>query len=455
MKILLTAVVAILLIFAAPGYSRAADRPNIVFIVTDDQRWDCLGCAGHPFLKTPNIDRIATEGAYFQNAFVTLPLCSPSRASILTGKYAHAHKIVGNTADGGPISHQLDTWPRHLQKAGYETACIGKWHMGTDDAPRPGFDRWVVFKGQGRYKDATFNCDGKQAPSNGYVTDVITDYAVEFITKDRGDKPFALYVGHKAVHGPFQPAPRHEHLFKDDPLPRSPGEKDDLKGKPALTRKVAEMEKGHPAYGVSDELIRNQLRCIVSVDESVGRILRALEQAGKLDDTIVIFTSDNGFFWNEHHLGDKRAPYEESIRVPLVMRYPALIKPGSKLDEIVLNIDIAPTLLLLAQATPIDGMHGRSIVPLLKGDSGNWRQSALFEYFLEQRYPNIPTWQAVRSGRWKYVHYPTLPDMDELYDLQTDPHELKNLINDPAARRALDDLRGELLSLLGATQGLK
>lgn len=427
-------------------------RPNVVFIITDDQRWDCLGCMGHPFLKTPNIDRIAREGALFQNAFVTLPLCSPSRASFLTGQYATRHGIVGNTAAGGPISHQLDTWPRRLQAAGYATAAIGKWHMGTDDAPRPGFDRWVVFKGQGRYENPVFNIDGVQTKTTGYVTDLITDYAVEFIRQDRGDKPFALYVGHKAVHGPFHPAPRHKELYADDPLPEYPGEKDDLKGKPAITRKVAEMEPGHPAYGVSDSLIRNQLRSIVSVDDGVGRILQALQETGKLDNTLVIFTSDNGFFWNEHRLGDKRAAYEESIRIPLVMRYPALINAGSVIKPMVLNIDIAPTVLELAGAQPVEGMHGRSLVPLLKDQQAKWRTSVLLHYYLEEKYPNIPTWQSVRTDNWKYIHYPDHPGMDELYDLQQDPHELTNRINDPAAIRELVRLKRLLPAHLEAAK---
>jgi N-acetylglucosamine-6-sulfatase len=434
------------------GLVRGQTRPNIVFIITDDHRWDCLSRAGHAFLKTPNIDRIANEGAYFENAFVTLPLCSPSRASVLTGQYANKHAIVGNTAAGGPISHQLDTWPRRLQKSGYETACVGKWHMGVDDSPRPGFDRWVVFKGQGRYENPVFNIDGTQTKTTGYVTDLITDYAVEFIKQGRGDKPFAMYVGHKAVHSPFQPAPRHAQLFAEEPLPRYPGEKDDLKGKPAITRKVAEMEPGHPAYGVTHDLIRNQLRSIVSVDEGVGRILKALEETGQLDNTLVIFTSDNGFFWNEHRLGDKRAAYEESIRVPLVMRYPALIKAGSVIKPVVLNIDVAPTLIELAGASPIEGMHGRSLVSLLRGDDANWREAALFHYVLEEKYPNIPTWQAVRTDRWKYIHYPDHPGMDELYDLQTDPHELTNRIDDPAAAEDLVRLKRDLSMLLAAAK---
>ena len=429
--------------------ARAAEKPNILFILTDDQRWDCLSCAGHPFLKTPNIDRIANEGAYFNNSFVTIPLCSPSRACIFTGRYSHANGVINNTQAMGPISHQLDTYPMHLQKAGYETGAIGKFHMGVDDSPRPGFDYWAVFKGQGKYIDCPLNINGTQTPIKGYITDVITDQAVEFIKKDRKDKPFALYVGHKAVHSPYQPADRHKDLFKDDPLPQRPDVQDrDNKGKPALTRKVADPPKDHPAYGVSDDIIRDQLRCIAAVDEGVGRILKALEETSQLDNTLIVFASDNGYLWNEHHLGDKRAAYEESIRVPLLMRYPKLIKPGTKIDQMVLNIDLAPTFIELAAAEPIKDSRGQSIVPLFKGDASHWRNAALFEYFLEKAYANIESWQAVRTADWKYIHYTDLQGMDELYDLKSDPYEMNNLIGDQANAKQLESLKEELAKLL-------
>lgn len=433
--------------------ARAADKPNIVFILTDDQRWDCLSCAGHPFLKTPNIDRIANEGAYFNNAFVSIPLCSPSRACFFTGRYSHANGVINNTAAMGPISHKLDTYPMHLQKAGYETGAIGKFHMGVDDSPRPGFDYWAIFKGQGRYIDCPLNINGTPTPISGYITDVITDQAVNFIKKDRGGKPFALYVGHKAVHGPYRPADRHKDLFKDDPLPQRPDVKDvDNIGKPSLTRKVAPPPKDHPAYGVTDDIIRDQLRCLVSVDESVGKVLDALKETGQLDNTLVVFSSDNGYLWNEHHLGDKRVAYEESIRVPLVMRYPKLIKPGTKIDPMVLNIDLAPTFIDLAGAEPIKDVHGSSLVPLFKGDDSHWRKAALFEYFLEKMYPNVETWQGVRTSEWKYIHYTDLQGMDELYDLKNDPYEMKNVIGDESAKQQLETMKGELSKLLEQTK---
>ena len=440
----------------------AADRPNIVFILMDDMRWDCMSIAGHPFLKTPNLDRIGREGAHFKNGFVTYPLCSPARASFFTGAYAHKHGIVGNRAQYNEPSHKLDTYHRHLQSAGYHTAAVGKWHMGTDDTPRPGFDHWAVFRGQGRYNDCPFNVNGTQTKTTGYVTDVISDFSVDFIKSDHGGKPFSLYVGHKAVHGPFKPAERHANLFADEKLPQAPSVKDDLSGKKALRRDV-KMEEGHPAYGVKEDLIRNQLRCIVAVDEGVGKILKALEDTNQLDNTFIVFTSDNGYFWNEHGLGDKRAAYEEAIRVPMVARYPKLIKPGTVIEQMVLDIDFAPTFCALAQAqTKPAALHGRSILPLFgstakpaasaAGAASEWRTSALFEYYLEPAYPNIPTWHAIRGDRWKYIHYDEVEGVDELYDLKSDPHEMNNVIADPAHAEQLAAMKADLAKQLEATK---
>jgi N-acetylglucosamine-6-sulfatase len=441
-----------LLIHFLCGFTFAADatRPNLLFIFTDDQRWDCLSCMGHPFLKTPNIDRLATEGALFNNYFVTLPLCSPSRATLLTGQYAHTHEIVGN-GDSNALSHRLITWPALLQKSGYETAYIGKLHMGNDDTPRPGFDRWVGFKGQGVYIDPMLNVDGKASKHPGYITDLLTDFAVDFINQKR-DKPFAMILAHKAVHQPCVPAERHKGIYQDQPLPHRPDEKDDLSGKPVLRRNSGDEPAGHPARGVSEKQIREMLECIASVDEGVGKILAALEKNGQLDNTMIIFSSDNGYFFNEHNLGDKRAAYEESIRDPFLVRYPKLIKPGTKIDQMVLNVDLAPTMLELAGAPVPKNIQGRSFLPLLKGESSNWRTAALFEYVQEPRYPRIPTWNAVRTADWKYIHYVDLPDMDELYDLKNDPYEMKNLIADAKAADQLKQLKGQLQKELDATK---
>jgi len=434
---------------AAP---RAA-RPNLVFIYTDDQRWDAMSCAGHPFLKTPNMDRIAREGVRFRNAFVTLPLCSPSRASFLTGQYAHTHRVTTN-ANNSDLSRQLSTFPRLLQQAGYETAFVGKWHMGNDDSPRPGFDRWVSFRGQGVYNDPPLNIDGQATKAQGYMTDILADHAVGFLRRAHA-KPFLLYMGHKAVHGPFTPAERHKDLYSTEPIPCPPSIKDNLEGKPALRRPAGEKqytpEVQAQLRGPNENLIRNQLRCLAAVDESVGRVLAALEETGQLDDTLVIFTSDNGYFWGEHGLGDKRAAYEESIRIPMVVRYPKLIRARAVRDDAVLNIDVAPTLLEVAGAPPAPAMQGRSMLPLLQGRSGGWRRSFLAEYFHEPQFPRVPSWQAVRTDRWKYIRYTELKDMDELYDLKADPYEMRNLVADPKAAGALRQMRAELEELVRQT----
>lgn len=452
-----------LLVGSALGAARLAAaappaRPNIVFILMDDLRWDALGSMGHPFVKTPNIDRIAREGALFANYFVTTPLCSPSRASLLTGQYVHTHGVTGN-GNNNELSHKLVTFPRLLHGSSYETAYVGKWHMGNDDMPRPGFDRWVSFRGQGVYADPEINVDGKSGPVTGYMTDILNQHAVEFVRRAR-QKPFALYLAHKAVHGPFTPAERHQDWYGNDPIPRRPNCDDTLEGKPALTREVPaeaakkqaakkQAAKKQQAPPSGEQLIRNQLRALMAVEDGVGMIFKALEDTGQLDNTMLVFSSDNGYFWGEHKLGDKRWSYEESIRDPLLVRYPKLIKAGTKIEQDALNIDLAPTFLELGGVRPPKWMQGRSLLPLLKGGAADWRKSFLIEYFAEEQFPRTPAWQGVRTPRWKFTHYPDLQGMDELYDLQADPYEMKNLINDPAAARALSQMKDELQRLLG------
>lgn len=425
-----------------------AERPNIVFILTDDQRWDEMSIAGHPFLKTPNIDRVGREGAHFKNCFVSIPLCSPSRASFLTGKYPHSHQVLDNT-NHDELSHKLITWPLLLQREGYDTAFVGKWHMGTDDSPRPGFNRWVSFRGQGQYVDPLLNIDGKRIQAEGYMTDLLSGHAVDFIKKPHA-KPFLLYVAHKAVHGPFTPAERHKALYADQAIPRAPNTRDTLDGKPNLQRKIENAPQLGPGTGSGDELIRNQMRALAAVDEGVDRILKTLEETGQLDKTIVVFTSDNGYFWGEHGLGDKRAAYEESIRIPLLIRYPKLIPAGSVRRQMVLNVDFAPTMLSLAGLPVPAGLHGRSLLPLLRSGKAAWRKSILTEYFMERQAPRFPTWQSVRTERWKYIQYIT-HDFDELYDLQADPYEMKNLAGEPKAQGALKQMKAELAKLVKST----
>ncbi len=456
----LLAVFAALLALGSP--TLAADQPNIVFVLVDDLRYNGLGCTGHPFAKTPNIDRLAKDGANFANAFVSTPLCSPSRSSFLTGQFVHTTGVIDNR-DHSELSHKLATFPKLLHDAGYATAYVGKWHMGTDDTPRPGFDRWVSFRGQGIYSDPPLNIDGQRVQGKGYMTDILNQHAVDFVKAQKGDKPFCLYLAHKAVHGPFTPAERHKDLYVGNRFPPTPSADDDRKGKPAITESAAnappkkkaapkktqaKKKNAPPARKEDFGLMRNQMRCMASIDDGVGALLKALEEKKMLDNTVFIFTSDNGYFWGDHGgLGDKRWAYEEAIRIPLVMRYPRLVKAGTTVPQLVMNIDIAPTMLDLAGAKIPADIQGKSFAPLLKGDTAGWRKSMFLEYFQERNYPRTPTWQAVRTEKWKYIHYPGHAEWDELYDLASDPIEMKNRIADPTAAATLKELKTELSRL--------
>lgn len=445
-------------------------RPNIVFILVDDLRWDELGIAGHPYIRTPNIDRVGKEGALFRNAFMTTPLCSPSRASFLTGQYAHTHGITDNV-DRSAASHRLVTFPRLLQQSGYATAFIGKWHMGNDDTPRPGFERWVSFKGQGTYLNPEINEDGQTVKPAGYITDILTGYAVEFI-KRRHAKPFLVYLAHKAIHPEvtqhndgsvkladserFIPAARHQNLYAGQTIPHRPNYRRAPQGKPALQRQIGNLPPLGAATGTRDESILERQRTLLAIEDGVGAILKALQETGQLDNTVIIFTSDNGYFYGEHGLSvERRLAYEESIRMPLLVRYPRAIKAGTVRAEFALNLDLAPTLLELAGVAVPNTMQGRSLVPLLKGQPTAWRNSFLVEYYSDKVFPRIVQmgYQAVRNKRWKYIRYRELEGMDELYDLQTDPYEMKNLVKAPQAATRLKAMRAELARLLQATKG--
>jgi N-acetylglucosamine-6-sulfatase len=469
MKRLVAAILAILLVFLADMSlaqpARQRSRPNIVFILVDDLRWDELGITGHPFVKTPQIDRIGREGALFRNAFLTTPLCSPSRASFLTGQYAHTHGITDNV-DHSSASHKLITFPLLLQQAGYATAFIGKWHMGNDDSPRPGFDRWVSFKGQGSYLNPEINEDGKDVNARGYITDLLNGYAVEFI-KRRHEKPFLVYLAHKAIHPEvmqhddgsvnladaerFIPAERHNTLFVGKKAPRRPSAMQPPVGKPALQRAINNLPPLGAGTSTSDEAVLDRLRSLMAVEEGVGEILKALQETNQLDNTVIVFASDNGYFYGEHGLSvERRLAYEESVRMPLLIRYPRLIKAGTVRDELALNIDVAPTLLELAGVSPLVTAQGRSLVPLLKGPGNEWRKSFLIEYYSDRVFPRIQKmgYKAVRTERWKYIQYLELDGMDELYDLKADPYEMKNIINRRDAAKTLEDMKRELKRLL-------
>ena len=412
------------------------DKPNIIFILTDDQRYDAMSCAGHPWQKTPNMDRLAREGVLFRNAFVTTSLCSPSRGSFLTGCYAHTHEVFRNSGKDPNPSYK--TFPKFLQMGGYETAFIGKWHMSREDSPRPGFDHWVSFSGQGRYNNNKINVNGQTVSSETYITDELTNYAVRFLKKDR-HKPFMLYLSHKAVHAPFTPARRHASLYSDIEIESRHNPKDNLSTKPKWGRKMDKNWKSQ---------ILNYYRSLIAVDESIGRVYKTLEQINALDNTVIIFAGDNGYFHGEHGgIWDKRAAYEPSMRIPLIMRYPRLVKPETVCREMILNIDLAPTILELAGIPVPDTMQGKSWLSVLKGRP--WRESFLYEYFQEtDRRFKRPTVIAVRSKQWKYVTYPLDNSLtSELYDLRSDPEELDNLVGNPEYADIIDRMKKELAQL--------
>ncbi len=450
--------------------SAAAPRPNVIVIMVDDLRWDEIGAAGHSFVQTPHIDRLAAEGARFLNAFATTPICSPSRASFLTGQYVHTNGIIDNT-NRSARSHAMHTFPRDLQGAGYDTAFIGKWHMGNDDTPRPGFDYWVALPGQGEAIDPELYENGARHRVEGYVTDLFTDRAVDFIETER-EQPFFLFLAHKALHSNVRqlddgstaqlnrsgyiPAERHEGMYADAAIERRPSAGVVPTDKPALMRPLDRVEPLQPGSGTADRTIRGRLEMLAAVDDSLGRILEVLEAGSELDNTVVVVTSDHGFFNGEHGLsGERRLAYEETIRIPLVMRYPELIEAGSTPAEMTLIIDLAPTFLDLAGAASGASLQGKSLVPVLNGTADDeWRESFLVEYFSDTVFRRIRNmgYKAVRTERYKYIRYEELEGMDELYDLQADPYELQNMIDAPAARATLEVMQAELDKVLGETR---
>ena len=433
------------LIAAAPTH-----RPNVVVIITDDQRWDALGCLGHPLLKTPNLDRLAAEGARFANAFVTTSLCSPSRATMMSGLYAHRHGVLNNFTE---YPDSLPSYPKRLRESGYETAYFGKWHMGeTNDAPRSGFDFWMSHRGQGRYFDNEWNINGRREFIKGYYTTVITEHAEAWLRR-KHDKPFVLVLGQKAPHGgPIEPEPKYEHAFDASPIAKPANYDAWRDGKPAwLAQSFPTWHgAGGPLYNYRDydKFVRAYYSTLLSVDDSVGRLYTALKETGQLDRTVIVFTSDNGFALGEHGRVDKRTMYEESIRVPLIVRYPPLIPRPKVVKEMVLNLDLAPSILDICGVKRLPGIDGQSWKPLLAGQARGWRKSWLYFYDYEKEFPYTPNVRGVRTDGWKYIHYPHGdggPDRHtaELYNLAHDPFELRNLITDPATAAKLAELKNE------------
>ncbi len=443
------------------------DRPNVIFILTDDHRYDYMGFTGKvPWLKTPNLDRLATQGAYFPNAFVTTSLCSPSRASILTGLYSHQHTIVDNHA---PDPGNLTYFPQYLQTAGYQTAFFGKWHMGDEnDEPRPGFEHWESFKGQGVYYNPVLNINGERIAykDSTYITDLLTEHAIDWLQNRNKDQPFFVYLSHKAVHAAFKPARRHKGMYKNKKIEypstyyqTKTGEYQDLKWPQWVADQRVSWHGVDYMYhgnGELQELVVDYCETLMGVDESVGVVMDFLAEEGLDKSTLVIYMGDNGFSWGEHGLIDKRHFYEESVKVPLLMHYPSLISAEKTLDFMVQNIDIAPTILDLAGIPKPENLPGNSIIPLLTNqDKDDVRKEIFYEYYWEYDFPMTPTVFGMRTDRYKYIKYHGIWDRNELYDLSNDPEEMYNLIADPEFQEISKSMAQDLYDWLEKTQGMQ
>lgn len=474
MKTCISLIAAVFVLFSCgvnnnnPSQKIKKKQRNVIFILTDDHRYDYMGFTGKvPWLETPQMDKLASEGAYMKNAFVTTSLCSPSRASILTGQYSHVHQIVDNVS---PNPGDLTYFPEYLQKAGYQTAFFGKWHMGNhhDDSPRPGFNHWESFKGQGEYYAPSLNINGKQMKydEETYITDLLTEHTLDWLNNRDKEKPFFVYLSHKAVHASFKPAKRHDGRYKGKtiPLPEtfSQTKNDDYKDLkwPEWVKQQRHSWHGvdymyHNQNGTFNENLEKYCETLLGVDESIGSVMDWLKANGLDESTLVIYMGDNGFSWGEHGLIDKRHFYEESVKVPLLVRCPEIFKGGEPINNMVQNVDIAPTILECAGVEKPEYMPGKSMIQLLKGNADGWRDKIFYEYFWEYDFPMTPTVFGVRTDTFKYARYYGLWDQNELYNIIDDPNEMHNLIEDPQYQEKTKELANELYNWLEETHGMR
>ncbi len=455
---------------ALPGWVFAAEdgkrRPNIVFIMSDDHAAQAMSCYGSRINKTPNLDRLAGQGVRFANCFCTNSICAPSRATILTGKYSHLNGAIDNRA---PFDPSQQTFPKLLQKAGYETAMIGKWHLKEDPQ---GFDYWNVLPGQGAYHNPRMIEMGTEVEHTGYTTDIITDESIKWLKQRKGDAPFLLMCQHKAPHRNWQPDEKHAKLYENIDIPTPETFDDDYATRCDAARNQAmtidrhlttsDLKGKKPPEGLEGQAlkewkyqcyIKDYLRCVASVDDNVGRLLDYLDAAGLADDTIVVYTSDQGFFLGEHGWYDKRFMYEESLRMPLLVRYPREIKPGTVSKDIVLNLDFAPTFLDYAGVAVPSDIQGVSMRGVAHGQTpADWRDAMYYRYY-EYGHEGKGGWHRVcphygiRTQRYKLIRFHGPVEAWELYDLREDPHEVKNVYDDPAYADTVRELKAELLRL--------
>lgn len=447
----------------------AGKKPNVLFILCDDIRYDACGYTGNPYVRTPHIDRLAREGVNFKNTFCTTSLCSPSRASILSGLYAHTHGVMDNFTEY-PAS--MASFPGKLHEAGYTTAYMGKYHMGEEnDDPRPGFDFFATHKGQGKYYNTEWRVNGgERKVIKGYYTHTVTDMALNWLKERKPDKPWMLMIGHKAPHSFYTPEPKYEHAFDkvDIQYPKTAFMLDD---KPAWIKE--RLYTWHGIYGPLFEwrkkfpddspaavkdfaaMTRGYWGTILSVDDSVGLLYKHLQDTKQLDNTLIVFMGDNGLLNGEDGMVDKRTMHEPSIRIPLVVRYPKLNPSGYPrvVESMVLTVDMAPSIVELCGAGSMDKVHGKSWVKLLSGSDPDWRKSYLYYYNYEKQFPYTPNIRGVRTDQFAYMRYPHGdggPDrhLAELYDIKKDPDQTTNLIANPKHAATVKQLQAELARLM-------
>jgi arylsulfatase A-like enzyme len=473
-------------LLAAGAPATTVTRPNILFVMADDHASHAISAYGSRVNETPNLDRLAREGMLFRNAFVTNSICTPSRAVILTGLYSHKNGVpVFNRFDGSQT-----TVAKLLQAAGYHTGMIGKWHLGSDPT---GFDHWEILPGQGVYNDPVlYTATGEKAYAGRYATDVITDLGIDFIRERPKDRPFFLMLHHKAPHREWTPDEKHRRMFETRVIPEPPTLWDDyatrtdalhenrqrvaddmtrrdlkLTPPPGLVGKEREVwfsvKPTEVTLSVDGKAVtltgralarwkyqrymQDYLACVQSIDDNLGRLLDHLKESGLERDTMVVYTSDQGFFLGDHGLYDKRFMYEESLRMPLLVRWPAAVRPGSESKELVLNLDFAPTFLEAAGAAVPAAMQGRSALPLLRGETpGDWRNAFYYRYYHDPGHHNTRAHYGVRTATHKLVYYWT-KDQWELFDLRSDPAELTNLYGEPGQEAVTAELKATLLRL--------
>jgi arylsulfatase A-like enzyme len=486
-------IVALVLVLTAAVASRATAssatppaQPNIIFIFSDDHAAQAIGCYGSRINTTPNLDRIAASGMRFRNCFCTNSICGPSRAVVLTGKHSHINGFRDN--NNSRFNGAQQTFPKLFQAAGYQSAIVGKWHLVSDPT---GFDTWKILVGQGTYYNPILIENGRRVRHEGYATDIITDVALDFLKSRDPQKPFVLMYQHKAPHREWEPALRHLHLFDDVDIPEPPTLFDDYSGRGTAAHvqqmevvrdlnkldlklvtpkdlNPAQLEQWNAAYEPQnrafrdahlsgrelahwkyERYIKDYLRCVAGIDENVGRLLDYLDQSGLAKNTVVIYSSDQGFYLGEHGWFDKRFMYEESLRMPLLIRWPGVTQPGSVSDALVSNLDFAETFLQMAGASVPADMQGQSLVPVLKGDGAtpaDWRKSLYYHYYEYPAVHMVNKHEGVRTGRYKLINFYELGEW-ELYDLEKDPHEMHSVYADPAYAATVRELKTELARL--------